>query len=89
MLLVARFPQGENVRMFDKKQMVLRKVKGWVVTLVGAFQSGFSPSNLQVYRGLQQRFLLPPHGLIGLVTEAVKMDLRLHGQGICASAFFK
>jgi hypothetical protein len=24
-----------------------------------------------------------------LVTKVVKMNLRLHGQGICASAFFK
>ena len=76
--------------MFNKKQMVLRKVQGrWFVTAVDAFQSGFSPRNLQVHRGLQQRFLLPPHRLVGLVTEVVKMDLRLHGQGICASAFFR
>ena len=75
--------------MFDEKQMVLRKVQSRIFAAVRAFKPRLSPSDLEIYRGLQQRFLLPPHRLVSLVTEVVKMDLRLHGQGICASAFFR
>ena len=87
--LVARFPQGEDVRVFYEKEVVLWKVQGRVGAAVGAFKPRFSPRNFQIHCCLQQRFLLPPHRLVGLVTEVVKMNLRLHGQGICANAFFR
>ena len=87
--LMARFPQGEDVRMFNEKQVILGEAQGRIDATFGAFKARFSPRNFQIHRCLQQRFLLPPHRLIGLVTKVVKMNLRLHGQGICASAFFK
>jgi hypothetical protein len=62
--------------------VILRKAQGRVDAAVGAFKPRFSPRNFQIHCGLQQGFLLLPHRLIGLVTEVVKMNLRLHDQGI-------
>ena len=85
---MTRFPQGEYVRMLDKKQVIFRKVQRWFVTAVGAFKPAFRRA---IFKSTAAFKALPaaatPARKLG--DRGCENDLRLHYQGICARAFFR